>query len=133
MLENEVAVCTTCHALIHAGLLRVSADAHGVTEWLPVASDRVLRCGVESDRDVADLLPVLRLESKASPTVSTHKSTAVDSDAGHTVDVEAIAHGLMRLGVPARRSREIVSAVVDALPQEELTEANVLRQAVASI
>lgn len=133
-LENEVAVCTTCHALIHAGLLRVSADADSKASWRPAVSDRVLACGVESDRDVADLLPVLRLEPRMPAAESTHKSTDVDSGtANDDVDVEAIAHGLMRLGVPARRSREIVSAVVAALPQEDLTEANVLRQAVASI
>ena len=118
-MENEVAVCTTCHALIHAGLLRVSADAHGEVSWLPAVSDRFLGCGVASDRDVADLLPVLRLESASAngngPIGDTHKSANADSDADptpvqrdvvadHGLDLDALACGLIRLGVPAARS-----------------------------
>ena len=60
-------------------------------------------------------------------------SAGADTEADHAVDLEAIAQGLMRLGVGAARSRAIVRAVVDALPRDELTEANVLRHAVASI
>jgi 5-methylcytosine-specific restriction endonuclease McrA len=34
-LSNEVAVCATCHALIHAGLLRVTRDADGALGGCP--------------------------------------------------------------------------------------------------
>ena len=37
-LANEVAVCGTCHALVHAGLLRVSGQADGELCWEPVGA-----------------------------------------------------------------------------------------------
>jgi len=97
-LENEVGVCATCHALVHAGLLRVRIDAHGEMRWLPAISDRALMRGVVSDRSLADRLPVLHVHG------NTHKSADADSGAAHNLDAEALAQGLMRLGVPAARS-----------------------------
>ena len=44
-----------------------------------------------------------------------------------------LAHGLVRLGVPAVRSRRIIDAAIETLAPAEITEANVLRRAVASI
>jgi hypothetical protein len=41
--------------------------------------------------------------------------------------------GLVRLGVPAVRSRRLIGAAIEALPPGELNEAGVLRKAVASI
>jgi hypothetical protein len=42
-LENEIAVCSTCHALVHAGLLRISGQAQGGLRWIPVAATRSMR------------------------------------------------------------------------------------------
>jgi hypothetical protein len=47
------------------------------------------------------------------------------------LDLEALAQGLVRLGVGVRRSRQIVGAAVRALPRGEITEAGVLRRALA--
>ncbi len=74
----------------------------------------------------------------------THKSANADSDADptpvqrdvvadHGLDLDALACGLIRLGVPAARSTKIIGAAVEALPCDQLTEANVLRSAIASI
>ena len=60
-LANEVAVCSTCHALIHAGLIRVSGQANDELCWFPVAAGESIERKVASERAVADRLPVLQL------------------------------------------------------------------------
>jgi len=50
-----------------------------------------------------------------------------------TLDLDDLAGGLTRLGVPAGRSRQIIVAALESLPRAEITEANVLRRAIASI
>ena len=160
-LANEVAVCRTCHARIHAGLLRVLGDANGELQWLPGAASAGLGREVASAGPVADRLPVLRLvpdstrppgpgsavprESADADSEPTPESADADSErapgsgdggagiAARALDLEALAHGLARLGVPLGRSRRIVRASLDALPPAEITEAAVLRRALASI
>jgi 5-methylcytosine-specific restriction endonuclease McrA len=124
-MANEVAVCVTCHALIHAGLLRVSGRADGALGWSPVAPDDSLAREVASGAAVADRLPVLQLEPR--------ESAIADSPCEHAPDLDDLAHGLMRLGVPAVRSRRMIDAAVGSLPRGEITEASVLRRAIASI
>ena len=52
---------------------------------------------------------------------------------GGSLDLDALAHGLTRLGVPAPRSRRLIGAALAALPPTQHTEASVLRHALASI
>jgi len=61
-LSNEVAVCATCHALVHAGLLRVRATTEGESRWEPVTSDVSLGRTAASNGSAADRLPVLRIQ-----------------------------------------------------------------------
>jgi hypothetical protein len=114
-LANEVAVCTTCHALVHAGLLRVSGQADDELRWLPAA----------------DRLPVLRVLAGGAG----EESACADSVAanGHSLDLDDLTRGLMRLGVPAMRSRRIINAAIEEIPPGEATEAGVLRRAIASL
>ncbi len=137
MLENEVAVCTRCHALVHAGLLRVSGNANGQLQWSPVAGPPSLGRGVAADRAVADRLPVLQLEGAGTSGVrscnGTQESANADPPVTPALDPEELAGGLMRLGVPAARSRKIIGTVLATLPPSQWTEANVLRKAIASI
>jgi 5-methylcytosine-specific restriction endonuclease McrA len=147
-LANEVAVCTTCHALIHAGLLRVRGNACGELRWLPAVHRDSPEQAVRSDRAVADRLPVLRLEARPEGPGSTSRgsgeSAIADSVSGRTpgcrpgatdsaLNLDDLTCGLMRLGVPRGRSKQMIDAAVEALPRGELTEANVLRRAIASI
>ncbi|HXV77462.1 MAG TPA: HNH endonuclease signature motif containing protein [Candidatus Polarisedimenticolaceae bacterium] len=141
-LANEVGVCRTCHALIHAGLLRVRADTHGELHWSAALTEGSPRRRVAADGAVADRLPVLHLVSDG-PVRSAivpvgavggpSESADADSEAasGHGLDLESLAHGLQRLGQPLARSREIIAAAARALPRGELTEAAVLRRALA--
>ena len=124
-IANEVAVCTTCHALVHAGLLRVSGRADNDLRWSPVACDDSLEREVAAERDVADGLPVLHLSRR-------EQSAFEDSDY-ESVNRDDLACGLSRLGVPAARSRQLIDAAILALPQAELSEENVLRKAIRSI
>jgi hypothetical protein len=107
-LANEIAVCTTCHALIHAGLLRVSGQADDELRWMPVAADASFVAEESADAD----------------------SVVVADPA---LDLDDLACGLMRLGVPALRSRRIIDAAVLSLPPDETTEARVLQRAIASL
>ena len=146
-LANQVAVCTTCHALIHAGLLRVTGRGDGELRWLPVAAgDSVDRADV-SGREVADRLPVLQLVAEPGPRASGGRAESADADsslaatasgegraaADHGLNLGDLAQGLTRLGVGALRSKRMIGAAVKGLPPGELTEANVLRRAIASI
>ena len=130
-LANEVAVCTTCHALVHAGLLRVSGQAHDDLRWLPIADDDSLAREVDSERAVADRLPVLQFVAESAREESACADSVAPAD--HGLDLEGLTCGLMRLGVPATRSRRIINAAIAAIPPAEATEARVLRQAIASL
>jgi hypothetical protein len=132
-LENEVAVCSTCHALVHAGLLRISGKAGGELRWLPVAADRSFVRGVASDRAQAERLPVLQLAMKpvAEESAKTDSAAATDAATDHGLDLDVLAHGLIRLGVPAARSRRIIDAAIQAIPPGQTTEESVLRRALA--
>ena len=145
-LENEVAVCRTCHALIHAGLLRVRAAANGELRWLPAAAaEGSLGREVAARSAEAAGLPVLQLvaESTSAPGGAAIESADADSgspgqsaDADSTaarIDETALVHGLTRLGVPVLRSRQIIRAAIGALPRAEITEPAVLRHALAMI
>jgi len=161
-LENEVAVCTTCHALIHAGLLRVVGRADGALRWSPVAPGDSLERAVGSERAAAERLPVLQIvpesanrqgatcgprESAAADSVKGRRRTRSAADgsvrpgraasaevaADHGLNLGDLAQGLMRLGLTADRSMRMIETAVAALPRGEVTEASVLRRAVAAI
>ena len=145
-LANEVAICTTCHALIHAGLLRVSGRSDGELRWLPVAGSGSgsgsgsLERDIASESAVAERLPVLQLveageEAEGSPA---DRSESADADSGvgsgsrNSVNLEDLAGGLVSLGWSATRSRTMIAAAIETLPPNEITEANVLRKALGA-
>ena len=130
-LANEVAVCTTCHALVHAGLLRVGGLAPDTLSWLPVAIADSLAREVDAGRSVADRLPVVQFESPSARAESASADSAVVDNRG--LDLDDLTRGLTRLGVTARRSKRIISAAIESLPPAETTEENVLRRALASL
>ena len=59
-LFNDVAVCQTCHALIHAGLLEVKGNPTDGLEWL-AAGDRLAR-DLEEERDELGQIPVVHVD-----------------------------------------------------------------------
>ena len=130
-LANEVAVCTTCHALVHAGLLRVGGLAPDTLSWLPVAIADSLAREVDAGRSVADRLPVVQFESPSARAESASADSAVVDNRG--LDLDDLTRGLTRLGVTARRSKRIIDAAIESLPPAETTEENVLRRALASL
>ena len=147
-LANQVAVCVTCHALVHAGLLQVAGSADDGLRWSPVASEHSLERDVAAERAVADGLPVLRLVTeptkcgtsgtpgtpgtpRTSEDIAAQSSNA-DSDY-ELVNRDDLACGLNRLGVPAARSRQLIDAAILALPRAEISDENVLRRAIRSI
>ena len=130
-LANEVAVCSTCHALVHAGLLRVSGCAHDELCWRPVAAEESLARDVDSERAVADRLPVLQFTAESVGEESAIADSAVVAD--HGLDLDDLTHGLTRLGVPAKTSRRLIHAAIESVPPAEATEAGVLRRALATL
>ena len=135
-LANEVAVCTTCHALIHAGLLRVYGNAQDELRWSPAGCNDSLQGEVSSERAVAERLPVLRLLTGAArrdPVPDGAEESANADSVLDRINPQDLAHGLVRLGIPAARSRQLIDAAIAELPLAELTEANVLQAAIRSI
>jgi 5-methylcytosine-specific restriction endonuclease McrA len=139
-LANEVAVCATCHALVHAGLLRVSGVAGEGLTWAPISWSDSLKHQVASGQAVADRLPVLHLVRESATADSVRgdggsQSATADccGEPNHGVNREDLAHGLRRLGVPMARSRQLIDAAIASLPPAEATEAEVLRRAIRSI
>jgi len=147
-LANEVAVCVTCHALVHAGLLRVSGDAGPNLRWVPISCADSLKRGVSSGSAVAtrlgspqaDRLPVLHLvnesavaDSHRGPHVAQSAVADAPGVAGDGPNRDDLAQGLIRLGVPVGRSRLLIDAAIAALPRAEASEAEILRQAIRSI
>ncbi len=53
-LENEVAVCTRCHGLIHAGLLRVRGNANQELHWSPVVAPQIRPADASVESAIAD-------------------------------------------------------------------------------
>ncbi len=142
-LDNEVAVCTACHALIHAGLLDLRGDANGELCWSPVVAPSPAHAAA-SDRSTADRLPVLHLECCGSGDVHPQQAESAFADSlgagavlrepdSPELDPAELATGLTRLGVSVRRSRRIIDDVLKRIPPSERTESRVLSQAVASI
>jgi hypothetical protein len=130
--SNEIGVCTTCHALIHAGLLRVTRRADGELTWSPASVGNGVGAPARSDRDAAARLPVLHLEtpvtSRSGASGTVPASTRVDSAS----NVDDLASGLVRLGFTATRSRELIVDAIESLAPAERTEASVLRGAIAA-
>ena len=83
---NEIAVCTRCHALLHAGLLRVSGNVDTGLNWHP----RSEKITVDSGQDAAALMkiPVVTVSASAD-----------------TADIEAVSSALERLGFSRREAR----------------------------
>lgn len=134
-LENEVAACSTCHALVHAGLLRISGQAQGGLRWIPVATDRSLSRAVESESAQADRLPVVQfaVEPAAEESANADPGAIMHAATDHGLDRGALAHGLVRLGVPATQSKRIINAAIQAMPPGQATEGSVLRRALAML
>jgi hypothetical protein len=141
-LDNEVAVCRICHALIHAGLLRVSLDANGERRWDPVGPRPGILRDIAAARAAAGGLPVEHPASMGAPVktrgpsladaTSAKESADADSPALRSgLDVEALAQGVERLGVPLGRSRQLVGTAIATVPVAEISEATVLRRVLA--
>ncbi|MBN2491383.1 MAG: HNH endonuclease, partial [Planctomycetes bacterium] len=104
---NEAATCTTCHALIHAGLLEVTGDPRSGLTWRPRSAGLAVDPAV--DRAALAAVPTVRLESvitdSSSPAVP-----AMSED-----DVEALAGALVRLGLGKKQARARIQCAVDVL------------------
>jgi hypothetical protein len=63
---------------------------------------------------------------------SAKESADADSPALRSgLDVEALAQGVERLGVPLGRSRQLVGTAIATVPVAEISEATVLRRVLA--
>jgi len=140
-LANEVAVCAACHALVHAGLLRVTGVADGEVIWTPGVP-----CDSNEDAGgVADRLPILHVagasngyrnhgEVHASASADSNRDSAslASNDDLAGVRVEDLAGGLVRLGFGRSESLRRVIEAARSLPHDGRTEAAVLRRALSS-
>jgi 5-methylcytosine-specific restriction endonuclease McrA len=126
-LVNEVAVCGTCHALVHAGLLRVVGQAPNELCWMPVGAGDSLRLNSPNSNPP----PVLRFVGTSTREESANADSVAPTD--HGLCVRDLTSGLVRLGIPTARSKELIHAAIEAILPAEVTEANVLQRALASL
>ena len=84
-MMNEIALCRTCHTLVHAGLVEVERAATGVLRWSRRARAAPLPSLAEWMNDVTMPSP---------PTPLTH------------LDVDALVDGLTSLGFSQRVARQ---------------------------
>ena len=99
---NEVAVCTRCHALLHAGLLRVSGDMDTGLKWKP----RSQSIAVDSGPDAAALMEI--------PMVTV--SASADS-----ADIESVSGALEHLGYTRREARARVEQAWSRIAKDSQT------------
>ena len=83
---NEVAVCTRCHALLHAGLLEVSGNMDTGMNW----RSRSERIAVDSGPDAAALMEIQVVKLSA---------------VADAADIETVSGALERLGFSRREAR----------------------------
>ena len=153
-LENEVAVCSTCHALIHAGLLRVRGRGGAQLNWERTSSALpALGCAEETQQlaQLPEIRVILDRSSAQHATGTPAESTARRSpeltarrSAGATVQRftestrvdwlrrhgPGLEHGLGRLGLSKKEARDRVRDAVASMTSG-WTEAEVLRRALA--
>jgi len=96
---NEVAVCTTCHALIHAGLLEVSGDPFSRLSWQPRSKSLVLDSG--DDAAALGEIPMVQVESAVADSSA---SATADSTRGDSDELESLAGALVRLGLTRKEA-----------------------------
>jgi hypothetical protein len=124
VLSNEIAVCGVCHALIHAGLLKVTGTPGADLRW--TTRDDGLTARVRRATRAAGKLPVFRVESG----IPDRRPSGIP-DNGDGIDADALAEGLVRQGCRKLRARQLVEQAWQSLPPERRTESAVLRKALA--
>jgi len=105
VMMNEVALCRTCHTLVHAGLVEVERAATGELRWTARARAGDVEREVKPSPSLAQLMAGVTMPSP--PTPVTH------------LDVDALVEGLTSLGFSQRVARQRL----------DLALANLARQA----
>ena len=142
-LENEVAVCSTCHALIHAGLLRVRGTGSAGLDWqqasraIPTPDGEIdSEAGEQQMAQLPEIRVVLDPRSAHGASTGTNQiadptaklsteSTRVDWLRQHGPGLE---YGLGQLGIPKQEARDRIRDAVNSMAHS-WTEAEVLRRA----
>jgi hypothetical protein len=109
---NEVAVCTTCHALIHAGLLDVSGDPFSRLSWRPRSRNLALDSG--DDSAALGEIPMVHVESATADSSASATADCVSDDPD---EIENLAGALARLGLTRKEARARLE-----MAHEELTK-----------
>ncbi len=147
---NEVLVCTTCHALLHAGNLKVEGNPYERLEWTVAAGER-------SDDFWARMkelnaVPERQLLSQPSSPQSTavdsenaapegqfsrplsSQSTAVDLRVGWSERLEVVLKALRSLGFSVREGKRRLEAAVEKLGAKvtQASEEEILKIALRS-
>jgi hypothetical protein len=129
VFENIVATCRRCHAMIHAGLLRVSGRPGEDLLWSTRCEQ--LERQVRRTKRRASRLPVLRLESAhADCTLAASSAGSARADSPGC-DLSAIAAGLVKLGFTSQESRARVERAMDLIGESERSEENLLKAALS--
>ena len=116
--SNETAVCETCHALIHEGLLRIVGNPHAGLSWSTAVDS--LGFDMKEENEFLTRMPVI----EAAPVSS--------APAGNDLDVvPALTRALVQLGYGREEAGRRIARATHALMAEggEITEQGILQQA----
>jgi hypothetical protein len=132
---NEIALCSTCHALVHAGLLKVTGRPGEALEWTTAGS--ALDQGVLKESAEVEGLPVIQL-----PTGCPDDNASGYPDGGHGTTrpvaplgtlpsdlLRDLIGGLENLGFDKRTAKADLLRAAAELPPGQCTEKTLLEAA----
>ena len=107
-LSNEVSVCATCHALIHAGLLEVTGDPVEGLAWRSRSQRLVVMDRSDERSHQLAAIPITRTESAIADSAdkSNPSTPAWPTPPAH--DLDALAGALVQLGLGRKDARSRV-------------------------
>jgi hypothetical protein len=118
---NEISLCTTCHALVHAGLLTVTGRPGETLEWSTAAA--TLGRDLVEHGSTADALPTIQIPSRY-PDGAIPPDPTTDGDSGHLGTVPP-----NQLTLPPDLLRSLVSGLGDLGFDKQTARADLLRAA----
>ncbi len=125
-LYNEVLICSTCHAILHAGLLSVEGDPQDGLEWTVPAREqsedfwaRIEALTATTEVRAGSLSPgeSTGVDSRSDADAAPCESTRVDSRVETEARFEVVVAALKTLGFSAAQAKRRLERVLESFGQ----------------